>query len=72
MQNAESIETLRERERERVYLEKYSSFCDAKKADNKLVIFIKNKIKMFKNKTDYLLALKQIKFLMLKGSLFFE
>ena len=71
MQNAENIETLREKEREH-NLEKVSFICDAKKAENKLVIFIKNRIKMYINKTDYLGALKKIEFLMLKGSLFFE
>ena len=71
MQNAESIETLRERQREH-NLEKVSFICDAKKAENKLVRFIKNRIKIYINKTDYLRALKKIKFLMLKGSLFFE
>ena len=68
MQNAESIET-REREHN---LEKISFICDAKKAENKLVILIKNRIKMYINKTDYLGALKKIKFLMLKGNLFFR
>ena len=71
MQNAESIETLKKRERE-YNLEKISFICDAKKTENKLVIFIKKRIKMYMNKTDYLRALKKIKFLMLKGSLFFE
>ena len=70
MENAESIETLRKRERE-YNLEKISFICDAKKAENKLAIFIKNRIKMCKNKTDCLGALKKVKFLMLKGSLFF-
>lgn len=69
MQNAESIEILREREHN---LEKISFVCDAKKAENKLVILIKNRIKKYINKTDYLRALKKIEFLMLKGSLFFR
>ena len=67
MQNTKTIETLRE-----YNFKKISFICDAKKVENKLVIFIKNRIKMCKNKTDYLGALKKIKFLMLKGSLFFE
>ena len=69
MQNAESIEILREREHN---LEKISFVCDVKKAENKLVILIKNRIKKYINKTDYLRALKKIEFLMLKGSLFFR
>ena len=69
MQNAESIEILREREHN---LEKISFVCDVKKAENKLVILIKNRIKIYIDKTDYLGALKKIKFLMLKGSLFFR
>ena len=69
MQNAESIEILREREHN---LEKISFVCDVKKAENKLVILIKNRIKKYINNTDYLRALKKIEFLMLKGSLFFR
>ena len=64
MQNAESIEILRERKRE-YNLEKVSFLCDAKNN-------IKEYIKKVNLKADYLSILKKVKFLMLKGSLFFE
>lgn len=55
MQNAESIEILREKERERVYLEKCNFFCDAKKGILKNQI-VKN-IKINKEKINYAMSI---------------
>ena len=61
--------TIKRLKLQREIFRKTSFICNAKKAENIIEIKTKNR---YINKTDCLGALKKIKFLMLKGSLFFE
>ena len=68
MGNAESIETLREKEREH-NLEKISFFSDARKVQN---ILRRKRINMCIDKADYEKTLEKFKFLTFSDNLFFR